>query len=113
MGENVMEGVDVLNPPKKIVYVAGESLDFTFVPTRLTLESLKIMDGMKKGTITESEGFEQIIKVLAKLCSKTNPTITEDWFLDNTDIPMIIKMGQDLSGITDEKTEDSGEPAKN
>lgn len=109
-----MAGVDVLSPPSRIVYVAGEALDFTFVTTRTTLKGLKVLDEMKKGNISEFEGMEQIIGVLVEQCSKTNPNITVDWFLDNTSIDTIMKMGSDLAGVSGGEGQDkNGEPAKN
>lgn len=113
MTDGVLDGVDVLDPPKKVVYVAGEAFDFTFIPTRITIKSLRIMDGMKTGKISEVDGMEQIIEVIAEQASKTNPNITADWILDNTDIPMIEKMGMDLAGVAEGAQVSTSDSAKN
>jgi len=113
MVDSVLDGVDVLDPPKKIVYVAGEAFDFTFVPTRITMKSLRVMDQMKNGTISEVDGMDQIIEVIAEQASRTNPKITADWILDNTSIAMIEKMSLDLAGVAGETQENSSDSAKN
>jgi len=113
MTDAVLEGVDVLDPPKKIIYVAGEALDFTFVPTRYTLKSLRILDEMQSKKISEVDGMDKIIEIIAEICSKNNPIVTADWLLDNTNIDMIAKMGQDLAGISQGEQETKGDSAKN
>lgn len=112
----MLEGVDVLDPPKKIVYVAGEALDFSFIPTRATLKGIRIIEDMRTEKISEADGMDKIIELIADVCSRSNPKITVDWILDNTNIPLIEKMGQDLAGITNGEergTGNTGEPAKN
>ncbi len=108
-----MEGVDIINPPKKIFTLAGEPIDFTFVPTRLTLEGLKILGDMEKKAITEAEGFEKMLNVIVKQASKTNPKITVDWLLDNTSIDMIMNLGAQMAGAAEDKKENKGDSAKN
>lgn len=113
MVDDVMEGVDVLDPPKKIVYIEGEALDFTFVPTRLTLKGLRIVNDIQAGKLSEVDGLDKMIELIAEQCSRTNPKITADWILDNTSIDTIQKMGQDLAGVQEGQGTKEGEPAKN
>lgn len=115
MADEILDGVDVIDPPKKIVYVAGEPLDFTFVPTRITLKGLRILDEMKNGNISEIDGLDKMIELIAEQCSKTNPKITSDWILDNTSIATINQMGADLAGVSssDIPTDSGAGPAKN
>jgi len=111
MATEILDGVDILDPQKKIVYVSGEALDFTFVPTRITLKGLRILDQMNTKQISEIDGIDKMIELISEQCSRENPNITVDWILDNTSVATIQKMAQDLAGVTSD--EKMGETEKN
>jgi hypothetical protein len=108
---DILEGVDVLNPTKKQINFNGEIVEIAFIPTRISLEALKANDDIRKGLLTEYEGFEKIIDLTLKVC-KSNPNITKDWLYDNTSIEMLMNFFE-VAGNGGKTKASEGEPAKN
>ncbi len=66
--------------------IAGEEVDVTKIPSRVTLEMTKFVD---KG-MGSDETFFKMLDLVAKACQPSNPKITADWLLDNTDFDQMM-----------------------
>lgn len=90
MSTEMMSGMEIINPPSRKINFNGEIVEISFIPMRVSLDAMRISEAMESGGITAREGFEQMIDITVKICSKSNPTITRDWLLDNSDGAMLI-----------------------
>jgi len=111
----VDEGMKVINPTAKKINLGGEIVEVAFVPAKVTLDAAKISDGMKKGTMSEYEGSEQMLIMVENICKKSNPAITRDWLLENTSMEMMLEfMNYVVGGTSDPvKTTQDGNSEKN
>lgn len=69
--------------------IAGEEVDVTKIPSRVTLEMAKLNDDAKE--LNSEEGFYKSVDLVARACQPSNPTITADWLLDNTDFETLME----------------------
>jgi hypothetical protein len=74
---------------------------------------LALLDGMEKKSIAEIAGFEKLVELISKIGMKNNPILTYDWIMDNTTFQMINGFAGSIADMTVEKSESTGEPAKN
>ncbi len=68
--------------------IAGEEVDVSKIPSRVTLEMAKFAGATK--TMKEDEQFLATLDLVAKACKPSNPKITVDWLLDNTDFDQMM-----------------------
>ena len=72
----------VIRPERK-ARIAGEDVDVSKIPSRVTLEMAKLSDDAKE--LNSEEGFYKSVDLVAKACAPSNPKITAEWLLDYTD----------------------------
>lgn len=110
MAEDFLEDLDILDPPKKLVKIAGETIDVSFIPSRVTIEATRISTAFDKKQISVDEMFERMVGIIVKIGSKSNPKITSDWVLDNLSIQKVTKLMEVIVSDTGEskKEDDTG-----
>lgn len=91
MSADVMDNIDIISPPVKKINFNGEIIEISFIPLRISLEAMKITDEIGKENVGASDGFEKLIAITVNICSKSNPRITRDWLLDNSDGDMLVE----------------------
>lgn len=99
--------LDVFLPEKRLVRLAGQDIDVSFLPTGLTfavsdvLSEIALLDNEKvqKGDEQESrKAFDLGIKLCAVFCSYRHPEMTEEWFRQNTSAAQIGALGAEIRG---------------
>jgi len=117
MAEDIFEDLDILDPPKKVVKMAGELIDISFLPSKVTLSVMKISADFDKKKITTAEMFEKMIEIIAQLSTKSNAKITEDWLYENVSVEkitnflhLLVSSGENVANGTEAG---GAEPAKN
>jgi hypothetical protein len=73
---------------QRIARICGEEVDVTKIPSRVTLEMTKFADNAE--AMKSEESFYTVVDLVAKACSPSNPKITADWLLDNTDFETLM-----------------------
>lgn len=76
----------IVRQPRK-ARIAGEEVDVTKIPSRVTLEMAKFADNKGMGS---DETFYKVLELVAKACQPSNKKITADWLLDNTDFDQMM-----------------------
>ncbi len=79
---------DKLIQQPRIARIAGEEVNVTKIPSRVTLEMVRFADKTKE--MTAEQTFHQTLELVAKACQPSNPKITADWLLDNTDFDQMM-----------------------
>lgn len=72
----------------RLARIGGEEVDVTKIPSRVTLEMVKFADVSDE--ISSEEKFYRTLDLVAKACTPSNPKITADWLLDNTDFDQMM-----------------------
>jgi len=72
----------------RLARIGGEEVDVTKIPSRVTLEMTKLADDAE--AMKQEESFYTVIDLVAKACTPSNPKITADWLLDNTDFDTLM-----------------------
>lgn len=111
MSDDILKDFDVIAPPKRIAKIGGEKVDVSIFSTRATLKLLeysqkfKFLEAKKAADLPDfsPEQFEGIAEVVAVACQRTNPTITKDWLLDNTDPVTLISFVKYVIGPITER----------
>jgi len=68
--------------------ISGEEVDVTKIPSRVTLEMARLNDSSEE--LNSEEGFYKSIDLVAQACKPSNPKITTEWLLDNTDFETLM-----------------------
>lgn len=79
---------DSVLKPERIMKIRGEEVDVTKIPSRVTLEMAKLNDNAKE--LNSEQGFYKSIDLVSQACKPTNPKITTEWLLDNTDFETLM-----------------------
>ena len=84
-----LKNFDKINREKREIQVGGEVADVTRIPSRVMLEIIKAQDD---GEISEDDsgGFDKLVELIAKVATPSNPKMTADFFIDNTDFETLI-----------------------
>lgn len=80
---NVLD-LEKVVPDKREIKLAGKTIDVTEVPTRHTAMVAKFADMQERGELDNEGSFMELVKLIAEICKRTNPEITEEFLLDNT-----------------------------
>lgn len=83
--------LDKLVPEQRIVRLAGEEIDVSKIPSRVTMEVAEKAD-MFDGQNAES--FDVLLDMIIKICKPSKPDITKDWIIDNTEMNQLIALIQ-------------------
>ena len=87
MGE-IIKDFDKIVPEKRVAILAGEEIDVSKIPTRVTIELAKLKD--RKDELSDDvKGFEKTLEIIALAC-KSNPKINADFLIDNTDFEQLM-----------------------
>ena len=78
----------VIRPERK-ARIAGEDVDVSKIPSRVTLEIAKLNDDVKE--LNSEQGFYKSVDLVAKACQPSNSKITANWLLDNTDFETLME----------------------
>lgn len=74
---------DKISPEKRIARIGGKEFDVTRIPSRVALEMARFSD--KSGDRTSEESFMEMVGLVVRVCKKSDPSITVEWLIDNTD----------------------------
>jgi hypothetical protein len=94
--------LDVLRPPKKIVRLAGKTIDVSMIPCGITFEidkivrDLMLVDQTKVDENGEEtrKAFDLTVKCCAIFASVEHPEMTEEWFRKNVDARQAAEMAK-------------------
>lgn len=97
-GSNGVVDLDILRPDPKVLRLGGNDIDVSFVPCGITFEleqmtrEMASMVGADMETDREAgrKGFELAIDLCSLFCQRKYPTMTREWFLENTDAGQIM-----------------------
>jgi len=78
-----------LIPDQRIAQLGNKEIDVTRIPSRVTLQLAKYADDVSEGKLTPMEQFLNALEPVAAICKLTDPDITVDWLLDNTDFTQL------------------------
>lgn len=76
-----------LIPETRIAQLAGKEIDVTRIPSRVTLMLAEYADTVN--TLSPREGFIGALEPIVAVCQLTDPEVTVDWLLDNTDFEQL------------------------
>ncbi len=85
----IIKDFDRLVPDKRTAQLAGKEIDVTRIPSRVTLQLAKYADDVAEGKLSPMEQFLQALEPVAAVCKLSDPEITVDWLLDNTDFAQL------------------------
>ena len=97
--------LDALRPQPRVVRLAGNDIDVSFIPVGLTfdidqvtaemakLDTKKLHDGEGKET---RKAFDLTVKLCATFCQWKHPEMTEEWFRENTDAHQLRVLGDSI-----------------
>lgn len=74
-----------LVPEQRIAQLGGKEIDVTRIPSRVTLQLAQYADDVAEGKLSPREQFINALEPVASVCKLTDPEVTVDWLLDNTD----------------------------
>ncbi len=104
---NILD-LDKLVPEKREVVLAGEKIDVSKIPSRVTMEVAEKADLFSSGS---AESFPELLEMIVKICKPSKEDITQDWIIDNTSMDQLIALIQfvlePLQEKADEMTEGS------
>jgi len=84
-----LKNFDEINREKREIQVGGEIADVTRIPSRVMLE---LIDASDNGEFSEDNpnSFKRTLDMAEKICTPSNPKMTAEFLLDNTDIETLI-----------------------
>lgn len=89
MSEPIIKDFDKIIPLKRIAKLAGEEIDVSLIPSRISLELAIFRD--KVLAMKSEDQQRKSLEIVAKVCQVKNPKITVDWLLDNTHYEQMIE----------------------
>lgn len=100
---NILD-LDKIIPEKRIVKLAGEEIDVSKIPSRVTMEISNKADVFASG---DSNSFNEVVELVVKICKPSKPDITSSWIIDNTDITQLMALLEFVMAPLREKAEES------
>lgn len=111
MGNPKILDLDKLIPEQRIVRLAGEEIDVSKIPSRVTMEVAKKADVLQSGS---NESFPLLIDMIVKICKPSKPDITQDWVIDNTSMDQLLAFIEFvLEPLQEKANEIEGKQGKN
>lgn len=102
--------LDKLIPDKRIIVLAGEEIDVSKIPSRVTMEVAEKADIFKEGS---SESFPALLDMIVKICKPSKTDITEDWVIDNTSMDQLLALIEFVLEPLQEKAKEGQPQGKN
>ena len=86
-----LKNFDQINREKREIQVGGEKADVTKIPSRVMLE---LVDASESGEVSEDNpaSFKKVLELVEKVCTPSNPKMTADFLLDNTDFETLTEL---------------------
>ena len=86
-----LKNFDKINREKREIQVGGEVADVTRIPSRVMLELVNAADS---GEISEDNpgSFQRTLELVEKVTTPSNPKMTADFLLDNTDFETLVEL---------------------
>ncbi len=86
-----LKNFDQINREKREIQVGGEKADVTKIPSRVMLE---LVDASESGEISEDSpaSFKRVLGLVEQVCTPSNPKMTADFLLDNTDFETLVEL---------------------
>ena len=107
-----IKNFDKIVRPERKAILCGEEVDLTKIPTRVTLEMTRLSDNQSK--LNSEEGFHATVELVAMACKPSNPKMTADWLIDNTDFETLMEfMDYALEPVKKRVEESEQEALKN
>lgn len=100
--------LDKLIPQQRIVRLAGEEIDVSKIPSRVTLEVAEKADVLESGS---AESFEIMLDLVVKICKPSKQDITQEWLVDHTSFDQLLALIEFVLEPLQEKIQ--GEQGKN
>lgn len=97
--------LDVLRPEPRIVRLAGQEIDVSYIPTGLTFDIDQVVAEMaqldtKKVKANDPEetrkAFDLSVRLCAVFCSWKHPEMTDEWFRENTSASQLRGLGEEI-----------------
>lgn len=85
---NILD-LDKLIPEQRTIILAGEEIDVSKIPSRVTMEVAEKADVLQSGS---NESFPVLLDMIVKICKPSKPDITQDWLIDNTSMHQLIAL---------------------
>lgn len=103
-----LKNFDQINREKREIQVGGEKADVTKIPSRVMLE---LIDAAESGEISEDNpaSFKNVLSLVEKVCTPSNPKMTADFLLDNTDFETLTELIYYIMEPVREKMEQQSE----
>ncbi|QJD87902.1 hypothetical protein [Cohnella herbarum] len=79
--------LDKVISTKRIVKLAGKEIDVSKIPSRVTMELVEKSEELKAGG---KQSFPLLLDMIVKVCRPSQPEITSDWLIDNTDFEQLM-----------------------
>ena len=108
-----IKNFDKVQKEERKIQVGGEIADVSKIPSRVMLE---LMEASETGEISEDNpnSFKRTLELIEKVCKPSNPKITQDFLLDNTDFETLIELIQYVMEPVQQKQEEmQGTEGKN
>lgn len=81
--------LDKLIPDKRVIVLAGEEIDVSKIPSRVTMEVAEKAEVFKEAG---SESFPALLDMIVKICKPSKQDITQDWIVDNTSMDQLLAL---------------------
>jgi len=103
--------LDKLIPDQRIVRLAGEDIDVSKIPSRVTMEVAEKADVLQSGS---QESFPILLDMIVKICKPSKQDITQDWIVDNTSMDQLLALIEFvLEPLQEKASEMEGKQVKN
>lgn len=104
MSNSTILDLDKLVPEKRAIVLAGEEIDVSKIPSRVTMEVAEKADIFQEGS---AESFPALLEMIVKICKPSKQDITTDWIVDNTSMDQLLALIEFvLEPLKDKATED-------
>ena len=100
-----LKNFDQINREKREIQVGGEVADVTRIPSRVMLELVKAKDSGAMSRDND-DGFTMLLDMAEKICRPSNPKMTADFLIDNTDFETLVEVLEYIMEPVNTKMED-------
>jgi len=108
-----LKNFDQINKEKREIQVGGEIADVTRIPSRVMLE---LIAAVESGEVSEENpsSLMKMLELTEKVARPSNPKMTADFLLDNTDFETLIEIMEYIMEPVNKKMEEmQAEQVKN
>lgn len=104
--------LDKLIPEQRTIVLAGEEIDVSKIPSRVTMEVAEKAELFKEQS---ADSFPVLLDMIVKICKPSKEDITKDWIVDNTSMDQLLALIEFVLQPLQDKVEAdaTGEQSKN